>query len=121
VIEELYDKQTPGIYFSSFVAQELLAGARSREGRKRALTLFVPFERAGRVVTPAHAHWKKTGDLLSQLLRQRPDFKKKIPALVNDCLIALSARSLGATLYTRNVGDFRLLRQLFAFSLVTVD
>jgi hypothetical protein len=29
LIRELYDKDAPGIYFSSIVAQELLAGARS--------------------------------------------------------------------------------------------
>jgi hypothetical protein len=29
LIREIYDKETPGIYFSSVVAQELLAGARS--------------------------------------------------------------------------------------------
>ena len=34
-IRELYDKEAPGIYFSSIVAQELLAGARSPAGRKR--------------------------------------------------------------------------------------
>jgi predicted nucleic acid-binding protein len=32
-IRELYDKEAPGIYFSSIVAQELLAGARSPAGR----------------------------------------------------------------------------------------
>ena len=35
LIRELYDKEAPGIYFSSIVAQELLAGARSPAGRKR--------------------------------------------------------------------------------------
>jgi predicted nucleic acid-binding protein len=34
-IRELYEKEAPGIYFSSIVAQELLAGARSPAGRKR--------------------------------------------------------------------------------------
>jgi predicted nucleic acid-binding protein len=29
LIRELYEKEAPGIYFSSIVAQELLAGARS--------------------------------------------------------------------------------------------
>ena len=41
IIRELYDKDAPGIYFSSIVAQELLAGARSPAGRRCAETLFV--------------------------------------------------------------------------------
>ena len=45
IIRELYDKDAPGIYFSSIVAQELLAGARSPAGRRCAETLFRPFEK----------------------------------------------------------------------------
>ena len=52
IIRELYEKETPGIYFSSIVVQELLAGARSPSGRRRVEVLFRPFERAGRIVTP---------------------------------------------------------------------
>ena len=44
IIRELYEKETPGIYFSSIVVQELLAGARSPSGRRRVEVLFRPFE-----------------------------------------------------------------------------
>lgn len=121
LIRELYDKDAPGIYFSSIVAQELLAGARSLAGRKRVKILFRPFERVGRVVTPSHGHWKDAGGILAKVLQDRPDLKSKLPALVNDCLLALSARSLGATLYTRNRGDFMLLQGLRSFSLVVIN
>ena len=121
LIRELYDKDAPGIYFSSIVAQELLAGARSLAGRKRVKILFRPFERVGRVVTPSHGHWKDAGGILAKVLQDRPDLKSKLPALVNDCLLALSARSLGATLYTRNRGDFTLLQGLRSFSLVVIN
>ena len=120
-ISEIYDKDAPGIYFSSVVAQELLAGARTPAGRKRVEILFRPFERVGRVVTPSHGHWKEAGGLLAKVLQDRPDLKSKLPALVNDCLLALSARSLGATLYTRNRGDFTLLQGLRSFSLVVIN
>ena len=43
-IREIYDKDAPGIYFSSVVAQELLAGARTLAARKRVEILFRPFE-----------------------------------------------------------------------------
>jgi predicted nucleic acid-binding protein len=120
-IYELYDKEAPGIYFSSIVAQELLAGARSPAGRRRVEILFRPFERLGRVVTPGHNHWKDAGGILATVLRDRPNLKNKLPALVNDCLLALSARSLGATLYTRNRDDFTLIQSRRSFSLVVIS
>lgn len=120
-IRELYDKDAPGIYFSSIVAQELRAGARFPAGRKRVEILFRPFERVGRVVTPGHNHWKDAGEILAKVLHDRPDLKSKLPALVNDCLLALSARSLGATLYTRNRDDFTLLQSRRSFSLVVIS
>jgi predicted nucleic acid-binding protein len=120
-IREIYDKDAPGIYFSSVVAQELLAGARTLAARKRVEILFRPFERVGRVVTPTHSHWKDAGLIIAQVLRDRPDLRNKLQALVNDCLLALSARSLGATLYTRNRDDFTLLQSRRSFSLVVTS
>jgi predicted nucleic acid-binding protein len=121
IIRELYERDAPGIYFSSIVAQELLAGARSAAGRRRAETLFHPFERVGRVITPNHSQWKDAGAMLAKVLRIRSDLKVKLPGLVNDCLLALSARSIGATLYTRNRDDFMLLHKIRSFSLVVVS
>lgn len=120
LIREIYDKDAPGVYFSSIVAQELLAGARSPAGRKRVEILFRPFEKVGRVVTPSHSQWKVAGAILAKVLEDRPDLKSKLPGLVNDCLLALSARSLGATLYTRNRDDFVLLQSVRSFSLVVI-
>lgn len=121
ILRELYDKETPGIYFSSIVAQELLAGARSTAGKSYVETLLAPFEKAGRIVTPTHRHWKETGSMLAQVLTSRPDLRNKLPGLVNDCLLALSARSLGATIYTKNREDFVLLKKIRSFSLVVIN
>jgi predicted nucleic acid-binding protein len=120
LIRELYEFDAPGIYFSSVVVQELLAGVRSPAGRKNVEELFQPFERVGRVTTPTHAHWRDAGDLLAKILRGRQDLKAKLPSLVNDCLLALTARSLGATLYTRNREDFTLIHTIRPFSLVVI-
>lgn len=119
-IREIYGRDAPGIYFSSVVAQELLAGARTLAARKRVEILFRPFERVGRVVTPTHSHWKDAGLIIAQVLRDRPDLRNKLQALVNDCLLALSARSLGATLYTRNRDDFSVLQRQRSFSLIVI-
>jgi len=84
-------------------------------------TLLAPFERVGRIVTPNQRQWREAGDMLAGLLELRPDLKSKLPALVNDCLLALSARATGATLYSRNRDDFVLLRSIRPFSLVVVN
>ena len=118
LIRELYENDAPGIYFSSIVSQELLAGVRSPAGKRRVEELYRPFERVGRVVTPTHRHWKEAGDILAVILRKRHDLKSKVPALVNDCLLATTARSIGATLYSRNREDFVLIQQVRTFSLV---
>ena len=58
---------------------------------------------------------------MAKVLHDRPDLKGKLPAVVNDYLLALSARSLGATLYSRNRKDFTLLQSRRSFSLVVVS
>lgn len=120
ILRELYENDAPGIYFSSIVIQELLAGARGPRARTQVETLYRPFERAGRIVTPNHSQWKDSGDMLAKALTMRPDLKNKLPTLVNDCLLALSARSIGATLYTRNRDDFMVLKRLRSFNLVVI-
>jgi predicted nucleic acid-binding protein len=80
ILREIYERDAPGIFFSSVVAQELLTGARMPAGRKRVETLFRPFERVGRLVTPTHGQWKGAGIVLAKILRRRPDLKTKVPA-----------------------------------------
>lgn len=80
IIRELYQKETPRIYFSSVVAQELLAGARSPAGKRHVEILLAPFERARRIVTPSHPQWKEAGDVLARVLELRPDLKTKLQA-----------------------------------------
>jgi predicted nucleic acid-binding protein len=42
------------------------------------------------------------------------------PSLVNDVLIALSARAIGATVLTSNARDFAAIREVRSFSLTVV-
>ena len=83
VIRELYEADAPGIYFSSIVAQELLAGAQSPAGKRRVEELLRPFEKVGRVITPNHNQWKDAGSVLAKILHDRKDLRSKLPALVN--------------------------------------
>jgi hypothetical protein len=73
------------------------------------------------MVTPTHRQWKQAGNMLARLLASRPNLKTKLPGLVNDCLLAVSALGIGATLYTRNREDFLLLCTIQPFSVVVMD
>jgi len=109
----IYERGIPRTHLSSVVAQELLAGARTVAHRRLAQGLIEPFERARRVVTPTHPIWCEAGLLLSQLWRDAPSFRSAIRAgLVNDVLIALTARAIGATVLTRNRVHFEMIRRV---------
>ncbi len=92
---------------SAVVLHELLRGARSpdEEAFVRALA------RNCRVLTPTQKHWHDAAELLRAVRRgERYDVKKTM-GLAFDALIALAARSVGATLVTANRLDFEAIRR----------
>lgn len=120
-IREIYERETPGIHFSSIVAQELLAGAQTATGKKLIRKLLRPFEKTKRIVTPTHTMWKEAGNILAEILKRYPNYRSKLRGFGNDVLLAVSARSIGATLYTRNREDFMTIYRIRPFSLVIID
>lgn len=120
IIAGIYIRETPNIYFSSVVAQELLSGVINETGRKSVEAVLTPFEKAGRIVTPGHIVWKETGYILSKLRSEKPQLKSKLPHMINDALIAMSARSIGATVVTLNSSDFEAIKSVRNFSYITV-
>lgn len=121
IIAEIYSNETPNIYFSSVVAQELLSGVVSEDGKKNVETIFRPFEKVGRIVTPGHVVWKEAGEILSELKMKRPDLKTKLSQILNDTLIAMSARSIGAAVITLNSLDFETIKSVRHFSYITIS
>ena len=112
-----YLRDIPRTHFSSIVAQELLAGARTPRHERQAGALYEPFERARRIVTPSHRVWKEAGTLAA-LARKQPRLRSKLArGFLNDVLIALSARGIGASVVTRNGEDFRLIQRFRNFGL----
>ena len=70
------------------------------------------------VVTPTERHWIAAADILKKIrVRERYDIAK-IRELLCDVLIALSARSIGATLVTCNEADFRAIARHVALDVV---
>lgn len=99
---------------SSVVLHELLRGARTRVERRFVNDLL----RHCRVVTPTERHWVQAAEIL-RLVRDREHYDAvKIRELAFDVLIALSARSIGATVVTCNEADFRTIGRYLAFQVV---
>jgi predicted nucleic acid-binding protein len=86
--------------------------------RRMAQALLEPFERVRRVLTPTHAMWRDAGDVLPALGHDRPSIRSAVSAgLVNDFLIALTARAIGGTVLTGNRRHFEMIRDVRQFGL----
>lgn len=110
-----YARYLPSSYFSSVVAQELIVGCTDDLALRRVENFFRPFERVGRVINPGYQDWKEAGTLAVRIGLKRPDLKSKKVVLINDIMIALSCRGIGATLITLNLRDFELIRGFVRF------
>ena len=106
---EQYRQRLPSTFFSSVVAQELLVGCTNDLAVRRVQNFFRPFERVERIINPTYEDWKKAGLTAVKIVSRRPNLKSKKIALINDILIALSCRRIGATLITFNTQDFDVI------------
>jgi predicted nucleic acid-binding protein len=98
---------------SSVVAMELLAGGRA----SRALTEWATkFWRSGRMLIPTWEVWKATGPVLRELRRRGTGSA----GLTNDALIAMTARTEGLRVVTRNGSDFARIAAIEPFDLEIV-
>lgn len=107
----------PATYLSAVVAYELYVNARDNRTRSLVQEFIVPMERTGRVVSPGFDDWIQAAELVAAIGEKEKGWRSKLPALLNDVLIALCARRIGATLLTHNKDDFRLIRRHKDFSL----
>jgi predicted nucleic acid-binding protein len=78
---------------------------------------LVPMERIGRIVSPVFDDWIDASEVVSAVEERNRGWRSKLPALLNDILIALCARRIGATLITYNGDDFRLIGRHREFAL----
>jgi predicted nucleic acid-binding protein len=104
-------------YLSGVVAEELYAGALDVEAVRLIERYVGALQRAGRVVTPSFRAWKEAGKLVARITRDEPSRKSKVQQMLNDILVASSARRIGAELFTFNGRDFELIRRFQRFTL----
>ncbi|HEV8711985.1 MAG TPA: type II toxin-antitoxin system VapC family toxin [Candidatus Binatia bacterium] len=104
-------------YLASIVIEELYAGALDAQAVRLVERYVRALERTGRIVAPTFRDWKEAGKLVAHLTRKEPGRKPKVQQMLNDILITLCARQIGATVFTFNHEDFVLIRRYKPFSL----
>jgi len=107
----------PATVLSAVVAYELAVDASDRRTRDLLSEFVSPMERAGRVVAPSFDDWQRAAAIMAAIERKEGSWRSKLPLLLNDILIALGARRVGAELVTHNGADFRLIRRHLDFGL----
>ena len=107
-------------HLSAIVLMELHAGAFSAADRRIVRRLETAFETAGRILVPSGGVFADAGDALRRLQVEHGFHLATNHGIVNDVLIALSARSIDATLVTQNERHFRAIQTVRPFQLVVV-
>ena len=106
-------------HLSAVVLMELRSGAFSTSDRRRLVHVESAFARAGRIVVPSRTVFVEAGEALNRLAK-RGFAVGSTHSIVNDVLIALSARSIGATVVTQNEKDYRTIESVAPFQLEVV-
>jgi len=109
------------VYLSSIVLMELKAGAHSKEAVKAVQELFDYFKRVNRIVVPSLKDYESAGEIVAKLQISKGYEIKKSSSITNDCLIAASAKSIGAVVYSQNKKDFMAIREVFDFKVSIIE
>jgi predicted nucleic acid-binding protein len=107
-------------YLSAVVLMELLAGAFSLGDRRLVQDVTSAFAKVGRILAPTASIYEEAGDVLRRLQMTRGYTMASAYGLTNDVLIALSARSIGATVITQNEQDFVAIQTIRPFKMALV-
>ncbi len=98
-------------YLSAIVLMELWAGARTKQASRLVETLQKPYLKAGRIIPMTLKNYIVAGQIISDLPASYKNMLKKSD-FINDIQIALTALSVGATLYTNNETHFKIIDTL---------
>ena len=107
-------------HLSAVVLMELRAGALAVSDRRLVQRVESAFAKAGRILVPSQAVFVEAGDTLRRLQVDRGFHIEASYSIVNDVLIALSARSIGATVVTQNERHYQAIQAIRSFQLVVV-
>jgi predicted nucleic acid-binding protein len=102
-------------YLSAVVVMELRAGVHTRPSRLAIDHLVRVYRASDRLIAPSAATFDRAGSVLRRL--KLPGREVRSASVVNDVLIALGARAIGATVVTANLSDFEAIRLIEPFEL----
>lgn len=108
-------------HLSTVVLMELRAGAFSSSDHRLVQQVERAFAKAGRILLPSRAVFAEAGDTLRRLQTDRGFRIETSHSMVGDVLIALSARSIGATVVTENERHYRAIQAVRPFRLRIVE
>ena len=101
-------------YLSAVVVMELWAGVSNRASREAVDALTRAYRSAGRLVSPSSEVFERAGAVLRKLKFAGRNVRDA--SLWGDVLIALTARSIGATVVTSSVADFAAIQRFETFA-----
>ena len=110
-------KKAPLLYMSAVVMEELYAGAMDRISNRLLDRIFSTFDKVDRMITPDGSDWQKAGKILAKMGKKYGFEEIHLSRLLNDILIALSARKIGATIFTRNQKDYLRIKEFVDFKI----
>lgn len=99
------------IAFSTVVLMELLSGACDR----KEIRLIDKIKKGFTIVGVSEKQFHLAGEVMRRLRLDKKADSLRIKCLLADILIAVSARSVGAVVITKNDKDFRLIREVLDF------
>lgn len=111
----------PVTYLCSVVSAELYAGALDSLAVRTVDRVVFRFNAVGRILPPSNNTWNLAGRVLSRIRTKEPELQSRISGLFNDVLIALASLQIGATLYTTDAQDFRLIQRYRSIDLKILD
>ena len=114
------DGQKMIIYLSAVVLAELYAGATDVRVKRLLAKLERDFDKTGRLLQPALGDWSICGQTLLSIGKKHGFEMIRRSRIMNDCLIALTARRLGLRVLTVNAKDFRMIAEFRQFDLIEI-
>ena len=105
------------LYLSSVVFTELYVGAGDRATVRLLERFYRTFDRLNRVIAPDPQVWLEPAHVLHRFGIRYGFEARGLARLSHDILIALTARKIGAIVFTQNRGDFERIRDLRDFQL----
>jgi predicted nucleic acid-binding protein len=112
--EELFYDRAMFRFLSPIVIMELRAGAKTSAQIKALDRMFLPYSKSQRIISLSANMFLKAGEIIQ---RVNSEFGAISHGFSHDVLIALSASTIGATVFTSNKRDFEKISKYLSFHL----